>query len=176
VVILLRAGAVYRSRFFIPLFFHNLFNQMIFDKISNSGKYKCLSPRLAKGLEYISVTDFSRMEAGKYELDGEALIAIVSEYETKSSGQCALEAHCKYLDIQYMLVGEEYVGLNFLHKQVPSKAYSDADDYALYTDSCSMVKLTAGHFAIFYPEDLHMPGVQIENPARIRKVIIKVLI
>jgi YhcH/YjgK/YiaL family protein len=149
---------------------------MIFDKISNSDKYKCLSPRLAKGLEYIRKTDFSGMETGKYELDGEALFAIVSEYETKNSTECALEAHRKYLDIQYMLVGEEYVGLNFLHKQEPSKGYSDTDDYALYADSCSMVKLEAEHFAIFFPEDLHMPGVHTGKPEKIRKVIIKVLI
>ena len=149
---------------------------MIFDKIQNAAKYECFGGRLAKGLEYIRKTDFSNMPAGKYDIDGENLFAIVSEYETKDVKDCSLEAHRKYLDIQYMLSGEELVGLSFLDKQVASKPYNDKDDYALYSESCSMMKLDAGRFAVFYPEDLHMPGVQIEKPGKIRKIIIKVRI
>jgi YhcH/YjgK/YiaL family protein len=138
--------------------------------------YTSISPRLAKGLKYIQETDFSAMIAGKYELDGENLFAIVSEYETKALKDCALEAHRQYIDIQYILSGTEIIGVNTLRNQIPSKAYDAKDDYALYADDSSHLKMDPGKFAIFFPEDIHMPGVQLDSPQKIRKVIVKVKI
>ena len=43
---------------------------------------KILPPPLIKGLEYIKRTDFSRMNNGKYEIDGTKIYAMVQEYRT----------------------------------------------------------------------------------------------
>jgi YhcH/YjgK/YiaL family protein len=149
---------------------------MILDKIENASMYVSIGSRLAKGLKYIQETDFSSLTPGKYEIDGENLFAIVSEYETKALSDCALEAHRKYIDIQYIISGSEIIGVNSLRNQAPSKAYDDKDDYALYSDDSSHLKMDAGKFAIFFPEDIHMPGVQIDSPQKIRKIIVKVRI
>jgi len=34
--------------------------------------------------------------------------------------------------------------------------------------------LSAGYFAIFYPEDAHMPGLAVEGPESVKKVVVKV--
>ncbi|HXC03129.1 MAG TPA: YhcH/YjgK/YiaL family protein [Bacteroidia bacterium] len=149
---------------------------MIYDKVENASRYAPVSARIAKGLEYIRHTDFTGMEPGKHEIEGEDLFAVINEYETKDESECVLEAHRKYLDIQYMLSGSEQIGISTLYKQEPVKAYNDKDDYALYSDKLSFFQLKSGTFAIFFPEDLHMPGVKDQHPSKIRKVIVKVRI
>ncbi|MFI5149265.1 MAG: YhcH/YjgK/YiaL family protein [Bacteroidia bacterium] len=149
---------------------------MIYDKVENASLYAPVGSRIAKGLDYIKNTDFNGMEPGKQEIEGEDLFAIISEYETKEEQECALEAHRKYLDIQYMLNGSEQIGVSTLYKQEPVKAYNDKDDYALYADKMSFFELKSGTFAIFFPDDLHMPGVKHHTRAKIRKVIVKVRI
>ena len=49
---------------------------MIIDKIENSGLYLALHHRFEKAFEFLRKTDFSTLEPGKYELDGEDLFAI----------------------------------------------------------------------------------------------------
>jgi YhcH/YjgK/YiaL family protein len=147
---------------------------MIVDKIENSGLYSQSGTRIARAFQYLHTTDFSKLAAGKYEIESDDIFAIVSEYETKDIQDCALEAHRKYIDIQYLLEGSELIGVTSLKKQIASKAYSEEDDYALYADHSSLLELEAGRFAIFFPEDLHMPGVKNKQKAQVRKVIIKV--
>lgn len=149
---------------------------MIADTINNSELYKNLSPLIKKGFDYIKQTDFSKMELGKYLIEGDALFALFQEYETKDINDCKLEAHKKYIDIQFILSGRELIGVTPLTDQLPSKEYNADDDYALYDNiSSSMIKLESGDFAIFFPTDLHMPCLKIDNRSeKVKKVVIKV--
>ncbi len=56
---------------------------MIVDQIENKDLYSNLNPNIKKALDYLAETDFSETEAGKYEIDGENIFALVSEYKTK---------------------------------------------------------------------------------------------
>lgn len=49
---------------------------MIVDTIKNRNIYSAISPRIKKGLEYLANTDFSKMEPGRYELDGSNLLLL----------------------------------------------------------------------------------------------------
>jgi YhcH/YjgK/YiaL family protein len=149
---------------------------MIVDKLEHAPQYKNLGERIAKGLEYIQNTDFSAMEAGKYPIQDEDLFAVINEYETKDAKDCVLEAHKKYIDIQYMLTGSELIGTTLLNNQIPSQAYNEKDDYVLFKEESSPVTMNPGMFAIFFPQDLHMPGVKIQGPLKVKKVIVKVRI
>ena len=61
-----------------------------------------------------------------------------------------------------------------LKEQKPPKEYDEEKDFILYKDDPSFVKLDAGMFAILFPGELHMPGIMINNPAKVKKVVIKV--
>ena len=104
------------------------------------------------------------------------MFALVQEYETKNDSDAKLEAHKKYIDVQYIISGEELIGITPLINQTPCKEYDAEHDYALYDDTCSFVKITAQQFAILFPEDLHKPGIKISNPSKVKKVVIKVRI
>lgn len=149
---------------------------MIIDLISNIEQYKVLSDRMAKAIDYIQKNDFLLMEKGKYPIDGDAIFAIVNEYKTKMESDAKPETHKKYIDIQLMISGTEYMGYRPLVGQKSSEAYNPDKDIEFYKLSCDMVEVSEGMFAIFYPQDIHQPSVLIGSSAPVKKVVVKVLV
>jgi YhcH/YjgK/YiaL family protein len=149
---------------------------MIIDLLQNAHLYYSLGPRFKKAFEYLTQTDFTKVEKGKYELDGVNLFAIVNEYDTVDAAKEQMESHKKYIDIQYIVSGAEQIGHDFLQQQIPSKAYDPETDYMLFADKPSWFStLQQNMFAIFFPHDLHMPNLMIEKPGPVKKVVIKVI-
>lgn len=148
---------------------------MIIDKIENLNTYSNISDRLAKGIDYINNTDFSKTELGTYHIDGDNVFAMVQEYNTKEIDNCKLEGHNKYIDIQYIIAGEEHIGLSFkTNQEIEEK--NDEGDYAFYKGESTLFKFTPSIFGIFFPDDLHMPCVGLNKISKVRKVVVKVLI
>ena len=147
---------------------------MIIDKIENAHIYKNIGERISKSFEYIEVTDLKTMPAGKYLIDGENIFALVREYKTKSESQRKLEAHRKYIDVQYVISGEEFMGYVPLGNQQILEPYKEENDIVFFTGDKSFIKITAGMFAIFFPEDVHMPGISTGKISDVKKLVIKV--
>ncbi|GIU06425.1 MULTISPECIES: YhcH/YjgK/YiaL family protein [unclassified Shewanella] len=151
---------------------------MIVDTLANRNIYTAINPRIASALEHLATTDFSQLEVGKYELDGKNLFVIVNDYQTQPKEQQAFEAHEQYIDVQYVVSGEEEFGYLPLANQTQSKAYFADHDFANYDyesnkDDAAFIPLKAGMFALFFPGDIHMPGTG-DNASQVRKVVIKV--
>ena len=149
---------------------------MIIDKIENSGLYLNLGKRIAKAFKYINSTNFSKVKPGRYEIENEDIFAFVNEYETKDVNDCVLEAHRKFIDIQYIYSGVELIGVAPLVNQIPVVEYDEGKDCVFFNEEASFIKMTAGMFAIFFPDDLHMPGVKADSISKVKKVVIKVRI
>lgn len=149
---------------------------MIIDTLNNAKKYQSLSPRIAKALDWLLRTNLKTLAVGKYSIEDENIFAIVQEYQTLDSDNEQMEAHKKYIDVQYMIKGKEIVGLSLLNNQTISKEYDAEKDFMLVADTPSFfAPLTEGNFMIFYPTDLHMPCIKITETATVKKVVIKVL-
>ena len=58
--------------------------------------------------------------------------------------------------------------------QAVTAEYDDEKDVVFFEGSPLFVKLDKGMFVIFFPEDLHMPGIGDGGP--VRKIVIKVKI
>lgn len=147
---------------------------MIFDKIENANLYKGINIRIAKALTYIQSTNFSNLTPGKYEIEGDDIFAIIYEYATKDEKSELLEAHCKYIDIQYMAEGFENIGVTTLTDYQPVKLYDEKNDYMLFKENYTLTLLKQGMFAIFFPDDLHLPGIMATNITNVKKIVIKV--
>lgn len=148
---------------------------MILDKLENFILYETLHPLFTKAFEFLQSSNFSEFTDGKYEIEGDKLFAMVQEYNTKDESEGKPEAHRKYIDIQFVYSGAELIGIaplkdNILISDEPEK------DLAFYESETSFIKLEAGMFAVFFPEDLHMPGIKLNQSAKVKKVVIKVLI
>jgi len=151
---------------------------MIVDRLDRADAYRQLGPRIAAGLDYLKATDFTNVEDGKHELDGENLFAMVQRYKTRSESQVIWEAHRDYLDIQYIAEGAERLGYYDLSlKPKITKPYGELKDAELYDAPGDYVTLTTGMFVIFAPHDVHAPGLAAGSPplpAPAMKVVVKV--
>lgn len=147
---------------------------MVIDKLKNSGLYSFKNERIKTALEFLTETDFSKIEDGKYEIDGENIYYIKTKYLTKQTEEAQLEAHKKYIDVQYVLKGSEKIGYLPFNNQTVFKEYDDENDYMLFNENCDYIMLNEGMFAIFFPGDLHKPGIKIEKPEEVKKIVIKV--
>ena len=145
---------------------------MIFDRIENINNYKGLG-RLYTALEFMAKTDFTQIPIGKYELDGDNIYYMVQQYDTNPDKTVA-EAHKKYIDIQYIVKGEEIIAVAPIQtekKLVDAKEEKDVWHYECETQP---VVLKDGDFMVLYPSDLHLPGKAVNEPSEVLKVVIKV--
>jgi YhcH/YjgK/YiaL family protein len=148
---------------------------MIVDKISNYKLYSKINEKFETAFKYITETDLFNLPDGKYEIDGENLFALVQEYNTKNESDLKPESHFHYIDIQYMISGSENIGIAVLENQKP--VIVDAEnDYAFYECATHLLLLKQGMFAVFFPDDLHMPGIKIKQSEKVKKLVLKLRI
>lgn len=149
---------------------------MIIDKIENSSLYQNLGERIQKSFNYIKQTDLKNLNSGRYDLDGYNIFALISEYHTKPESEGKLEAHKKYIDIQYVIEGEELMGYTPIGNQEILEPYKAENDIVFLKGNKVFIKVTEGMFAIFFPEDVHMPGINVNKKSSAKKLVIKVRI
>ena len=149
---------------------------MIFDSIENAALYAGLGEGIRKALEYLRNTDFAGMAPGRYEIDGGKVFALVQRYETKAREAGLWEAHRSYADVQYMVSGLETMGYAPLAGLATTNPYSPEKDCELFDGAGEGAFLCAraGSFAIFFPQDAHMPCLASKDPAPVCKVVVKV--
>ena len=150
---------------------------MITDQLRNAALYRNLHPRLATALDWLTTADLTGLPIGKTSIEGDAIFALVQEYTPKDASLVKLEAHRDFWDVQYVVSGAERMGWVNLADVVEVEPYNVAQDVAFFTGSASFIRVPAGSFAIFGPNDVHMPGVALENQeaiGEVRKIVIKV--
>ncbi len=52
--------------------------------------------------------------------------------------------------------------------------YNEQNDITFFEGERSFTKVEAGMFAIFFPNDLHMPGINVGDSEFVKKIVIKV--
>lgn len=148
---------------------------MIVDHLSNVRLYASLSPRIAKALAALQKGDLQQAADGRYPIDGEDVFALVQQYQTKPAEQGKWEAHRKYLDIQYVISGTEAMGYTTLDQMKVKEPYNEQKDIVFFEGQGDRVTVRAGMFAMFFPQDAHMPTL---SPAtgenHVRKIVVKV--
>lgn len=147
---------------------------MIFDHISNINTYKTLSPDIYSGLRFLQQAT-PDLAPGTYQISPRVK-TVVSEYETKVQNEVGYEAHRKNIDIQYLLKGEERIACLPIGKLEETVPYSEEKDAAFFTASIQPIEVTLGdgYFAIFFPQDGHMPQLSIDKPEMVKKVVVKI--
>lgn len=143
--------------------------------LSSRGGNPGLAQRLQAAFDYLQRTDLENAEPGKVEIDGNRVFALIQEYNTKPRAQGFWEAHRQYLDVQYVVKGLEHMGYANL-EQLTAGAYEAAKDFVPLEGAGSFILLPAGMFTIFMPEDGHMPGIAVNEPQPVKKVVVKVAV
>lgn len=138
---------------------------------------KRLTGILQQGFDFLLSQNVSELVSGRYEIDGESY-ASVDEYKTQPKAERHPEGHRQYIDIQYIAAGREIIYHSFLKKgSEVTDQWADRDLF-FYKDSSdeTELKLEAGDYAVFFPEDIHRPCCVWHTSTNVKKIVIKVKI
>ena len=132
---------------------------MILDELAAARRYCGLHALFREGFEFLARPDLESLEGGRHELRGDRLFALVNRDPGRGRSGARLEAHRKYIDIQYLVSGNEEIGWRPTGQcDTLSEAYDDDRDIMFFADEpLTWITLPAGKFMIFYPEDAHAP-------------------
>ena len=87
------------------------------------------------------------------------------------------EAHQAYIDVHIIFVGTECIAHHNVEGLHCNREYDTAKDLAFYTVEApdySLLTLSPGSIAIFFPQDAHAPGLKLDESGLVKKVIFKI--
>lgn len=148
---------------------------MILDVLDNADRYLTLNKGFRNGFAFLMRSDLKNLAPGRHEISTDRVFALVEDAPGRKKEEAELEAHEKYIDIQLVVTGTDNMGWKRKEtcKHV-SRAYDASKDYQFFKDEPDLwLPVSAGMFAIFFPEDAHMPLI---SSGHLRKVVVKVAI
>jgi YhcH/YjgK/YiaL family protein len=146
---------------------------MILDAWPQHARHTRLYPGLELACEFLAQPAAALLQPGRYALDGDRVYVTVAEEQGRPVERARLEAHRRYIDVQTVMAGEERIGWRPLARCAHVTAeYDPARDVAFYGDQAeTLLEMTPGLFAVFFPEDAHMPLI---GAGRILKAVAKI--
>lgn len=150
---------------------------MILDRIENEQLWSSLGSGVAQALDYLLNTDFTTFAAGRRDIDGDRLFAIVNRGKPNPLSNAIWEAHRRYWDVQCVITGRERMGWLPLDEAVEKTPYDEAKDAAFYEPGRSFFIVAPGGIALFAPTDVHAPGLRVndeQDGEEILKIVVKV--
>ncbi|MEJ5197314.1 MAG: YhcH/YjgK/YiaL family protein [Anaerolineae bacterium] len=146
---------------------------MILDTIPNANRYLSLNPGFAAAFVFLARPDLRELPAGRYEIEGDRVYALVQRQAGRKPEAGKLEAHKNYIDIQVVLAGVDTMGWRPTAScQEVAVPYNAEKDVMLFADRpTAWVAVGPDEFAIFFPEDAHLPMI---SDGELHKVVLKV--
>lgn len=144
------------------------------DKTQFAKQYHLNQAAWDKAFAYLKNTDLKTLANGRHVIDGDNVYAIVTEAPTKDYDKTAFESHRKYVDLQYVINGEENMARAPVGSVAVSKPYDEATDLANYTGEGKIYTVPAGTFLLFFPADAHRPNITPGGNKVVKKIVVKV--
>ncbi len=150
---------------------------MIYDSIQNYKAYLGLSQNLDRALETLASLDGSKLRPGASEIDGDRFFINLMEVETAPADEKKWEAHRAYIDIHWLLAGDELAEVSALDAMKLTEEYAAENDCAFYEGPAqSQCRLGAGMFLVCFPQDVHRACIRVPGCDHVRKIVLKVAV
>ncbi len=155
---------------------------MIFDLIDNATQYFPGSTAWERVFKFYWEYIEKGFLLGITEIEGRNLYASVSEYETKSADSALFETHQEYIDVQIILSGAEIIRYCPRPDVLEDRATEydtekDVEFFRQTSDRAVDLVMKPGSFAVFFPEDAHLPQLSYGKEAcQVKKVVFKLSI
>ncbi len=132
---------------------------MILDDLKRAQRYAALHAGFQAGFEFLRREDLLGLDCGRHEIDGDRVFALINRDAGRGRGGARLEAHRKYIDIQYLVDGAETIGWRPTAEcETLTDEYVTERDIMFFGDApYTWVELPVGKFMIFFPDDAHAP-------------------
>lgn len=138
-------------------------------------KYKAQLPCLDQALACVETLRSKGFPDGRHEFAGGFLF--VQRGYTKPVAEGRFEAHRKYIDIQYLIEGEEYALSAPVETLTAATEYDEHADIMFYdgaADSPSVMHIMPGMCYIAFPEDGHIPCCTMNEARPYLKIVMKI--
>jgi YhcH/YjgK/YiaL family protein len=148
---------------------------MILDTFACAERYAGLNRRFGHALRFLAETDLESLPAGRTDIDGDDLFVILERRDGRGREAARLEAHRRYIDIQYTIRGEEEIGWTPLASCVdPDGGFDVEKDVMFFRDApTTWLHVPHGTFAVFFPDDAH---ASLVGNGAIVKAIVKIAV
>ena len=147
---------------------------MIVDAGAHCHRYGCLHPLFERAFRFLADTDLRALAPGRHPIDGDRLYVSIDHKPGRGRDGARLEAHRRYIDIQYTIEGDEEIGwLPLTESGAPAgDGYDEGRDIAFFDRRpATWLAVPAGTFAVFFPQDAHAP---LAGRGLLKKAIVKV--
>jgi biofilm protein TabA len=137
------------------------------------------TPGLQKALTFLRLHNIHDLADGKVEIDGDRVFALVQRYETMITDVPKFEYHRKYIDVQFIVSGEEVISWAPISLMTITEAYDEGKDICFGTvakGTWTPVHLQAGQLAVLWPEDGHAPKLAGSASSPVMKIVMKVAV
>ncbi|KTS26599.1 YhcH/YjgK/YiaL family protein [Pantoea stewartii] len=132
---------------------------------------------IAHALAYLAGHDLANMAAGRYQDEETGWVVQVLDLHTVLAAENYPEAHRYHIDVQYLVAGEEVIGVATQPLDLAvHQPYDSERDIVFYQHAPdeTLVRMLPGTFAVFFPQDIHRPNCAVSQPGPIRKVVVKI--
>ena len=131
-------------------------------------KYKSVLPGIEEAFE--AVNSLTSLEPKTYPLSNgnRFFVAVGTTREPDLA-----EAHRKYMDIQYIVKGQEVMGWAPLDTLTVAEEFSEEKDVGFYSGHCEFIRIAEGNCYVVFPEDGHMPTRYLEESNEYTKIVVK---
>ena len=145
---------------------------MICDTLQHLTRYKGLCKNLDTAIDYLLTTTLPACLWAAPEVDGEEVFINTMDATLHSDHGYHPEYHKKYADLQLDITGSE--GWGFTTN--PGREIGDFTGDCGFQDSASVVTgtLGEGRFVLFFPTELHKPGLVQHGCVGVRKAVVKI--
>lgn len=123
---------------------------------------------------FMKKNDLLTLPKGKYPIDGDNVYATITEDPSKDFEKTNWESHRKYIDLQYIISGEEVMGISPVSKATVTKEYDEKKDLANYSAEGKLQHSVPGTFFLFFPTDAHRPNITPGGNKVVKKLVIKI--
>ena len=127
-----------------------------------------------KAFAFLKNNDLNKIAKGKYPIDGDNVFASVTTDSTKNFDKTNWESHRKYIDLQYVIEGEELIGVYPVSKATVTREYDEKRESANYSADGKAYSAKPGTFFLFFPSDAHRPNITPGGNKPDKKIVIKV--
>lgn len=147
--------------------------------IANRSSYNpdLMQRRLRDAVAYIEQLPHHNLALGTHPISDDFYFNVMEYVPTDDETQ-PYESHRQYIDIQYLVSGEEHLMVTDISHLQPTVDYDPQTDCVLYNDHSnhSYIKMAPGTCVVLFPKDAHKAVRRPGTVEPVRKIVGKLLL
>jgi YhcH/YjgK/YiaL family protein len=153
----------------LPLKPHETINKETFAK-----QYQLNKKYWDEAFAFLKNHGLDTLAAGRYNIDGDNVYAMITENPTKNMDSTKWESHHNYIDLHLVIKGEEKIGIAPVSNLAVTMPYDASKDLANYSGEGNFYTALPGTFFLFFPGDAHRPNITTGGNKPDKKIVIKI--